>query len=118
MRALSNKLLIGKSTHNIKQLKRAIKEKPDYVGIGPIYKTFSKKIPDPVLGLKKAKQMLKLCNIPAIGIGGIKDFNLQEVLKIGFKNFSIVSLIMDSENPEKIIKKIIRINRSYYDTKN
>ncbi len=118
IRKINNKLLIGKSTHNIKQLKNALKEQPDYIGIGPIYKTFSKKIPDPVLGLNKAKQMLKISTIPSIGIGGIKDHNLNEVLSIGFKNYSIVSYIMDSENPDRIIKKIKRINRSYYDTKN
>lgn len=117
-RCLSNKLFIGKSTHTFKQMRDALQENPDYIGIGPIYKTKSKKSPDNVLGLDKAMEMLKGSNVPAIGIGGIKDFNLKEVIKIGFNNIGIISYITKSEEPKKQIEEIKNIFRSYYDTKN
>ena len=118
VKSFSQTILIGKSTHNEKQLKSALKENPDYIGIGPIYKTFSKKIPDVALGINGAKHMLKMADRPAIGIGGIKDINLRDVLNIGFVNFGIISYITNSKNPDKEIKKIKKIYRSYYDTKN
>ena len=117
-RQLSDKLFIGKSTHTLKQMKDALKEKPDYIGIGPIYKTESKKLPDNVLGLDKSMEMLKRSNVPAIGIGGIKDFNLKEVIERGFGNIGIISYITKSKEPEKQIEEIKNIFRSYYDTEN
>ena len=117
-RCLSDKLFIGKSTHTLKQMKDALKEKPDYIGIGPIYKTKSKKLPDNVLGLDKSMEMLKGSNVPSIGIGGIKDFNLKEVIEIGFNNIGIISYITKSSEPKKQIEETKNIFRSYYDTEN
>jgi len=116
-RKISRDLIIGKSTHNLIQLKSALKENPDYVGIGPIYSTNSKKIKDKVLGIQNAKRMLFSAKIPAVGIGGIKDYNLNEVLSIGFNNIAILSFISESENPGKEIERIQSILRRKNDIK-
>lgn len=117
-RDLNSNMIVGKSTHNMKQLKEAIAEKPDYIGIGPLYATQSKAVPDPVLGLDEAGRMLKAATVPAVGIGGINAQNLNHVLKKGFKNFGIVSYIVGSEDTESRIEEIMDIYRSYYDTEN
>jgi len=36
------RLLIGKSTHNLAQFRRALRERPDYLAIGPMYDTATK----------------------------------------------------------------------------
>lgn len=115
VRKFSEYIIVGKSTHNLLQLKNGLNEKPDYVGVGPIYPTNSKVIKDRVLGLKKAKTMLKLSKIPTVGIGGIKPHNLIKVLELGFKNFAVLSYINESENPAKRIKEFLDVERSYYE---
>ncbi|HAV92581.1 TPA: thiamine phosphate synthase [candidate division WOR-3 bacterium] len=105
-RKISKDLIIGKSTHNSIQLKKALKEQPDYVGIGPIYPTDSKKIKDRVLGFRNAKSMLEASSVPSVGIGGIKDHNIKDVLNIGFTNIAVLSFITESGNPIREIKKI------------
>ena len=115
-RNINNNFIVGKSTHNMSQLINALDEKPDYLGIGPIHPTSSKNIPDPVLGLVNAAEMLKRSNIPAIAIGGINDSNIISVLESGFLNYGIISFINTSSNPENEIKKIKLIYRRYYDT--
>ncbi|MGB9624976.1 MAG: thiamine phosphate synthase [Phycisphaerae bacterium] len=43
-------LLVGKSTHNLAQFRRALRERPDYLAIGPMYDTATKpqrRIPGP-----------------------------------------------------------------------
>ncbi|MEO0234285.1 MAG: thiamine phosphate synthase [candidate division WOR-3 bacterium] len=115
IRKFSEYIIVGKSTHNLSQLKQAIKENPDYVGIGPIYPTNSKIIKDKVLGLNKAKKMLKISNVPSVGIGGIKPHNLIEVLNLGFKNFAVLSYINENDNPSKRIKELLDLERSYYE---
>lgn len=108
--------IVGKSTHNLKQVEQALKQHPDYIGIGPVYSTQSKDIPDPVLGTAKAGAMLRRADIPAVAIGGIKEHNLTQVLKAGFRNFGIVTYITDSMQPEREIRKIGKLFRSYNDT--
>ncbi len=115
VKRFSENIFIGKSTHSITQIKNAVKEFPDYVGIGPIYPTDSKPIKDKVLGKDKSKRMLNIPNIPVVGIGGIKPYNLKEVLSIGFKNYAVLSYINGSENPSKKIKEFFDVERSYYE---
>jgi len=112
----SKNLIIGKSTHSMKQLNNALKEEPDYVGIGPIYPTKSKQVKDRVLGLREASMMLKHSTVPAVGIGGIKDFNCQEVKNAGFSNISVLSYINESTSPEREIKMIQSLLRRKNDT--
>jgi len=115
-REISQDLIIGKSTHSLSQLKNALKENPDYVGIGPLFPTDSKIIKDKVLGVSLAGRMLKKSPVPAVCIGGIKDYNLNEVLNLGFKSVAILSYITNSDSPEKEIKKIQAVLRRKNDT--
>lgn len=103
--------IIGLSTHNLKQAEIALLSNPDYIGFGPVYKTPTKKIPDPVLGTTQIAELLKLQtkmnnHIPFVAIGGIDENNIQEVLNSGAKNLSLVRYLMESENLESRINQI------------
>jgi thiamine-phosphate pyrophosphorylase len=100
-------MLIGLSTHNPEQTEEACKKRPDYIGIGPVYATPTKKIPDPVLGIDGMKEMLAKATVPAVCIGGITLERLPEVLKAGARNFCMVRPVCESREPGKVIKKII-----------
>ena len=39
--------IVGLSTHNMQQALDAVSQKPDYIGVGPVYATPTKDIPDP-----------------------------------------------------------------------
>lgn len=117
-RSVTGSKLVGKSTHNMEQLRNALKERPDYIGIGPVFPTNSKTVPDPVLGLYEADRMLEESDVPAVCIGGIKNHNLEDVLERGFMNFGIVSYITESNEPEKRIEEINKIFRRYHDAEN
>jgi thiamine-phosphate pyrophosphorylase len=106
-------MLIGLSTHNTDQTIEACKKMPDYIGIGPVYATPTKKIPDPVLGIDGMKEMLDKATVPAVCIGGISLERLPDVLKAGAKNFCMVRPVCEADNPAKIVKEIIRISKNY-----
>jgi thiamine-phosphate diphosphorylase len=64
-------MLIGKSTHNVSQLRRALRERPDYLAIGPMYDTATKPqrhIAGPGT-LRKAMRLAQLSarNAPSFG---------------------------------------------------
>lgn len=111
-RALKSEMIVGKSTHSVRQTESACRERPDYIGVGPFYSTVSKKIPDRVLGSLTANRMLKKADVPAVAIGGINPVNLHEVIKAGFANFAVLSYICESKKPEIRIKELQKIYRS------
>ncbi|MBN1983272.1 MAG: thiamine phosphate synthase [Chitinivibrionales bacterium] len=100
-------MIIGISTHNPKQTEQACTSpKPDYIGIGPVYPTPTKKHPDPVVGLSGMKAMLEKATVPAVCIGGITLQTLPLVLTNGAKNFCLVRPVCASEAPGEVIRKI------------
>lgn len=101
--------IIGLSTHNPQQTEDACKKQPDYIGIGPVYPTPTKKIPDPVIGLDGMKEMLDIATLPAVCIGGISLEKLPDVLLAGARNFCLVREVCESKDPAGTIKKILRI---------
>lgn len=102
-------MIIGVSTHNPDQTEKACEKGPDYIGIGPVFATPTKKVPDPVLGLEGMKEMLEKATVPAVCIGGISLERLPDVLRAGAKNFCLVRPVCEASNPAKIIKSIFAV---------
>jgi thiamine-phosphate pyrophosphorylase len=110
-RLLANDKIIGISTHNLKQAENALLKTPDYIGFGPIFKTPTKKIPDPVLGTEQIPQLINLKNkmnndTPFVAIGGIDNTNINDVISSGAKNFSLVRFLMESPDLKKRLKML------------
>ena len=97
--------IIGISTHSEEQVRAACELNPDYIGVGPVYPTPTKKNPDPVIGLSTMQQMLSLAKVSAVAIGGISLENLPDVLTAGARNFCMVRPINQAQNPEKFSRK-------------
>ena len=98
--------IIGLSTHNLKQVEKAREEKIDYIGVGPVYATPTKEIPDPTLGLDKMRAMIELSPCPAVAIGGINCQNARDVVGAGAKNIAVVRAVCQSNEPYWEIVKL------------
>ena len=98
--------IIGLSTHNLKQVEKAREEKIDYIGVGPVYATSTKEIPDPTLGLDKMRAMIELSPCPAVAIGGINCQNARDVVGAGAKNIAVVRAVCQSNEPYWEIVKL------------
>jgi len=83
--------LLGFSTHNIEQLKSAAEEPVDYLAIGPIFQTGSKRNPDPVLGLAELKTLRAAVQKPLVAIGGITRENARAVLDAGADSVAVIA---------------------------
>ncbi|MFP4012506.1 MAG: thiamine phosphate synthase [Chitinispirillaceae bacterium] len=111
---VGNEKIIGISTHSLQQTKDACKNKPDYIGIGPVFPTPTKKIPDAVIGLDGMKEMLSAATVPGVCIGGINLENLPSVLKAGAVNFCMVRQFTKCDNPQKVLQEILRIHQELF----
>ena len=92
--------IIGISANNEIEISNALKEGCDYIGIGPVFKTETKKDKKP-LGIEKIKTLTKDLNIPWFAIGGIKTNNIPYLKRNGLKKVALVSQLMNSEDPKE-----------------
>lgn len=104
--------IFGLSTHSLAQVAAARAVSPDYIGIGPVYATPTKDIPDSTLGLSAMRAMLDAAPCPAVAIGGIDAARLPETLRAGARNFAVVRAVCASENPYAAVCELQKIWRA------
>ncbi len=63
------KMLIGVSTHTLKEAIEAEREGADFITFGPVYKTPSKKKYGPPVGIEKLKEVAEKVSIPVLDLG-------------------------------------------------
>ncbi len=106
-------MIIGLSTHNKVQATTALKEGADYIGVGPIYHTQTKTDVCPAVGLEYLEYVIKNIDLPYVAIGGIKEHNIDEVLKCGAKTVCMVTEIVGSDDIENVVKRNIERIKNY-----
>ncbi|MCW5977183.1 MAG: thiamine phosphate synthase [Bryobacteraceae bacterium] len=89
-RILGPEALVGFSTHNEAQLKAAEEEGVDYLALGPVFPTGSKRDPDPSLGLDELRRLRALTRRPLVAIGGITRDNALSVLASGADSVAVI----------------------------
>ncbi len=100
--------VVGLSTHNMEQVRASNGQPIDYIGVGPVYATPTKDIPDPTLGLDTMSQMIAAATHPAVAIGGIDASRLPDVIAAGARNYAVVRAVCQSEDPYAAILKLGR----------
>jgi thiamine-phosphate pyrophosphorylase len=101
--------LIGLSTHNPSQTRAACAAGPDYIGVGPVFPTPTKKVADPAIGIPGMQAMLAAASVPAVVLGGITVENLPQVLAAGARNFAMVRPLNQSREPQDVLKAILEV---------
>ncbi len=100
------KIFIGLSTHSPEQAEDAVKAGADYIGVGPVFKTYTKKdVCDPV-GFDYLDYVVKNIDLPFVAIGGIKEDNLGEIVKRGAKCVAMVTEIVGADDIGEKIKSL------------
>jgi thiamine-phosphate pyrophosphorylase len=98
---------LGVSTHNPEQLREADLTSADYLAIGPVFATSSKKKPDPVVGLDGVRRARSLTRKPLVAIGGITRANAVSVIEAGADSVAVISGLLPE--PRKSAEEFFRI---------
>lgn len=105
-RLTGGKMAIGLSTHSPAQAIDAVEKGADYIGVGPVFKTFTKKdVCDPV-GFEYLEYVVNNIDIPFVAIGGIKEDNVFEIIKRGARCVAMVTEIVGAQDIGKKITAI------------
>ncbi|MEM7137085.1 MAG: thiamine phosphate synthase [Myxococcota bacterium] len=92
-RAFAADLEIGVSTHNLGQAMEADDAGVDWIAVGPIFRTQSKRNPDPVVGLDGLRRICRQVRRPVIAIGGITPKNWEKVIDAGARQIAVISAL-------------------------
>ena len=95
---LGEEKLIGVSTHNLEEVKRAELQGANFVTLGPIYFTPSKAQFGQPLGPQRIAEVKKETTLPIFALGGIKKHCVQEVMERGAHGVGVISAILGNEN--------------------
>ncbi|MFD1775084.1 thiamine phosphate synthase [Paenibacillus rhizophilus] len=97
---LGSRKIIGVSAHTPEEVRQAIADGADYLGIGPVYPTSSKDDARPVQGTVLIENLRREgIAIPLVGIGGITVNNASPVLAAGADGISVISAIASASSP-------------------
>ncbi|CAN5761138.1 thiamine phosphate synthase [soil metagenome] len=101
---LSDNAIIGVSTHNLEQARRAAQLPVDYLAIGPIFTTSTKSTSEPVIGLDGLRLVREaIGDFPLVAIGGITHETALEVLESGADAISVINTLL--ANPDEITER-------------
>ena len=105
-RLLGPERLIGRSTHAIEQLRRAVADGCDYVGVGPVNATPTKPGRKAV-GLEYVRQAADACPIPFFAIGGIDAAALPALRSAGATRVAVVRAITEAADPAAAARQLL-----------
>lgn len=105
-RLLGPDRLIGRSTHDLQQLRQAVAEGCDYVGVGPVHATPTKAGRAPV-GLTYVREAADESPIPFFAIGGIDADGVPAVQAAGAERVAVVRGIMTAADPGAATKRLL-----------
>jgi len=92
---------LGVSTHDERELERALALFPDYVALGPIYPTLLKAMRFAPQGLARIGEWkARLGAIPLVAIGGLTPERAQASLRAGADSACVVTDVLRHANPE------------------
>lgn len=113
------RMFIGLSTHSPVQAVEAVQSKVvDYIGVGPIFATATKKDVCAPVGIEYLDYVVKNIKLPFVAIGGIKEHNLPEVLGHGARCIAMVTEIVGAKDIRTKVSELQTImSRSSYTTK-
>jgi thiamine-phosphate pyrophosphorylase len=106
-RVVKNKLIIGASTHSLKEAAAAEKAGADFITLGPVYRTPSKMKYGRPIGLDVLKKVSGKVKIPVFAIGGIKSHRVEAVGKAGAYGVAMISEIFGAGDIKGKSKDII-----------
>jgi thiamine-phosphate pyrophosphorylase len=99
-------LTLGISTHDDEELATALKARPDYVALGPIFPTTLKSMRFAPQGIPKITEWKKrVGNIPLVAIGGIKLEQAAEIFAAGADSIAVVSDVTQNADPDARVRQ-------------
>lgn len=103
---LRPRMILGRSTHSLEQATAARADGADYIAVGSMFATATK--PDfELVGPALLRRVRPLTPLPLIGIGGITDVNVGEVIRAGADGVAVISAVCAAADPAAATRRFL-----------
>jgi thiamine-phosphate pyrophosphorylase len=98
VRLAEQRLLVGRSVHDLEEACAAARDGADYLTFGHVFPTASHEGVPP-RGLAQLAEIVQAVDVPVLAIGGVTTRNLDQTLATGCAGIAVISAILADPNP-------------------
>jgi thiamine-phosphate pyrophosphorylase len=98
--------IVGCSVTTLSQATKAQDEGADYIAVGSIFPTTTKKGAT-VVGVDILKELKRAVDTPLVAIGGINQNNISEVVAAGADAIAVISAVLGEEDVEGAVQVLV-----------
>ena len=107
---LGDERIIGRSTHCLEDIKNAEDEGCDYIGIGPIFPSETKKQLNPI-GIDYLLKGSTQTTLPSFAIGGINSSNIKKLNQVNNLRIAVSEAIINSDDPFSKTEELLKFSK-------
>lgn len=100
--------IVGVSAHSVEEALKAQKDGADYLGVGAVFPTGTKKDAEDV-SIETLKEIVKKVHIPVVAIGGVNQNNVDELVDTGINGIAVISAILGKRDIGKAAEDLKRL---------
>lgn len=103
--------IIGGTANTLEHVLQRLDEGADYVGLGPLRFTETKKNLSPLLGLEGYRHIMnqlqtRLVDIPVVAIGGLMVSDVSALMQAGLYGLAVSGLITNADDPSGAVASL------------
>jgi thiamine-phosphate diphosphorylase len=98
--------IVGCSVTTPVQATKAQNEGADYIAVGSMFPTTTKKEAT-VVGVDMLKELKRVVSVPLVAIGGINQNNVGEVVAAGADAVAVISAVMGEKDVREAVQKLV-----------
>lgn len=110
--AMPDDTLVGASTNNPAEALKAQSEGADYVAVGRIFPTRSKRDTRPA-SPRTIRTVKNVVEVPVVAIGGINESNIHQVLAMGADAVAVISAVCEAPDVREAARRLAERIEAY-----
>jgi thiamine-phosphate pyrophosphorylase len=99
-RILGGEALVGVSTHDLEQVRRAVLDGASYLGVGPTFPSATKEFSE-LAGLEFVRQAVRETSLPAFVIGGVNRDTVAAAVAAGARRVAVSHAVCQADEPRQ-----------------
>ena len=106
-RVVGEELLVGATTRDAEQAARAVGDGADYLGVGPVFRSGTKRhLPDPI-GPEGLAAVVAATEVPVLGIAGVTADRIDEVMATGAHGVAVTRGVTAATDPAAAVAQLL-----------
>lgn len=106
-RLMGSTAIVGASTNNPREARRAVRDGADYVAVGRLFPTTSK-LDTRAATLEMLQRVRRAVSVPVAGIGGVNEENIDSVLAAGADMVAVIGAVLAAGDVRLAAQRLAR----------